>query len=133
MNRRTFFATLLAAPIAALAALKAKAKPTLGYKQHAFMGDEGMPEFSTLADTTHWSDATGSPLVDVEAAMAEIRKHAVVPDVRVEAYDVATHDNEIVVHVRVEGAEEATQQIRQLDRELSAVINRYSLAELRRR
>lgn len=65
MNRRSFFAFVFAAPLAAVAALKMKPLRLGG-------GDE-IAEYPHFAASTKWSNARSTPIADIEAAMKKIR------------------------------------------------------------
>jgi hypothetical protein len=94
MNRRSFFVTLLAAPLAAVAALKAKPLPG-GEEVARYPGIEAEWERATWAryPSPEWSYATSSPIADIERAMKQIREHSIPPETywingdRLENYD----------------------------------------------
>ena len=92
MNRRGFFTTLFAAPAATLVALKAKAQPPTW--EESFRADVLKPFV-----TEHY-DALG---VSVKADLIPPGK------------------DEVVIHLRVEGAEEATAMLRELERRVVAL------------
>lgn len=81
MNRRTFFATLLAAPAAAVVALR-EPEVTDDYAGLVACGStpdthDAMIEWAkdvfAEAGSTSWSHQTSSPIADIEAAMKKIR------------------------------------------------------------
>lgn len=153
MNRRGFFSALLVAPLAAVAALKAKARPLTW--EESFREDVLKPFVGTS-----WSDVTSSPVTDIEAAMTKIRAGTSLlpqPDrawlgrdafaqgasaLGVEADVDGTNPDsksDITLRVRVVGADEATQtlldlgqRVKDLDRSLTRVRAMISNQELRR-
>lgn len=104
MNRRGFFTTLFAVPAATLVALKARAAD---------------PYATTLSNTTAWSDYSGSPLKDIEKAKAAFVQKTM--GVSVQADQIPSGKDEVVIHLRVEGAEEATATLRELERRVQGL------------
>jgi hypothetical protein len=76
MNRRGFIGLLLSAPIAVVVALKAKPL-VLGNGSETPNYDAFFEKAWT--NGTRWSDATSSPIAEIEAGMKKIRAGVVCP------------------------------------------------------
>jgi|ERR1035437_8524090 hypothetical protein len=97
MNRRGFFTTLFAAPAATLVALKAKAAPPTW--EESFRDAVLKPFVAGQYDAF----APGTMGVGVQADL------------------IPSGKDEVVIHLRVEGTEEATATLRELERRVEAL------------
>lgn len=66
MNRRTFFATLFAAPLAAVAVLNQRESITVT------IINEGYEVTYTPSGPVHWSHARSTPIADIEEAKRKL-------------------------------------------------------------